>query len=61
MAWIAKQGVPVIVDQISKAYCDAFFDWGGMHQDWWYASATNNRDGWNAIPNSVIIEEDTIF
>jgi hypothetical protein len=61
MARIAKPGVPVIVEQVSEAYCDAFFDWGGVHRDWWLASATNNTYGWNVVPDSVVIEEDTIF
>ena len=61
MARIAKPGVPVIVEQVSQRYCDAFFDWGGVNRDFWYAAAKNNTYNWNVDPDSIVIEEDTIF
>ncbi len=61
MARIAKPGVPVIVEQVSNAYCDAFFDWGGVRKEWWKDMATNDTYGWNVDPSSLVIENDTIF
>lgn len=61
MARIAKPGVPVIVEQISQRYCDAFFDWGGVNKQFWHDAATNNTYGWNVDPDSIVIEDDTIF
>jgi hypothetical protein len=61
MARIAKPGVPVIVEQVSTAYCDAFFDWGGVRREWWLEMATNDTFGWNVDPSSLVIENDAIF
>lgn len=61
MARIAKPGVPVIVEQVSPAYCDAVFDWGGVKREWWHDMATNNTYGWNVDPTSLVIEDDTLF
>ena len=61
MARIAKPGVPVIVEQVSPRYCDAFFDWGGVNKQFWYDAAFNNTYDWNVEPESIIIEDDTIF
>lgn len=61
MARIAKPGVPVIIEQVSAAYCEAFFDWGGVRKDWWQEMASNNTYGWNVDPSSLRIEDDTIF
>ena len=61
MARIAKPGVPVIIEQVSDAYCDAFFDWGGVRKEWWKDMATDDTYGWNVDPSSLVIENDTIF
>jgi hypothetical protein len=61
MARIAKPGVPVIVEQVSPRYCDAFFDWGGVDKDWWKKAALNNTYDWDIDPESIEYEDDTIF
>eukprot|EP00934_Nitzschia_sp_Nitz4_P004081 Nitzschia sp. Nitz4//scaffold22_size323478//37231//38673//NITZ4_000500-RA/size323478-processed-gene-0.442-mRNA-1//-1//CDS//3329542914//4071//frame0 len=61
MARIAKPGVPVIVEQVSPKYCNATFDWGGVHRDFWVQAATNDTYGWNVDPESIVIEDDSIF
>jgi hypothetical protein len=61
MARIAKPGVPVIVEQVSPAYCDALFDWGGVPKEWWYDAAVNNTYKWNVDPSSLVIEDDSLF
>lgn len=61
MSRIAKPGVPVIVEQVSPRYCDAFFDWGGVNRQFWYDAARNDTYGWNVDPDSIIIEDDNIF
>lgn len=61
MARIAKPGVPVIVEQVSAQYCEAAYDWGGVSRQWWQDTAANNTYGWNVDPESIVIEDDTIF
>jgi hypothetical protein len=36
-------------------------DWGGVSQDWFRDSASNNTYNWNVNPDSLIFEDDTIF
>ena len=61
MTRIAKPGVPVSVEQVSRRYCDAKFDWGGVGKDFWYKSAKENTYKWDVDPESIAIEDDTIF
>ena len=61
MARIAKPGVPVIVEQVSQAYCDDFSDWGGVRKEWWKDMAAKNTYGWNVDPSSIVIAPDEVF
>jgi hypothetical protein len=61
MARIAKPGKPVIVEQVSPPYCMAFFDWGGVAKDFWYYAAKENTYNWDIDPESIVVEDDTIF
>jgi hypothetical protein len=57
MIRIAKPGKAVIVEQVSSAYCDAMFDWGGVSKEWWSTSILK----WDIQPDSLYIEADVIF
>jgi hypothetical protein len=61
MARIAKPGSPVIIEQLSPRFCDAYQEWGGVHRDWWMDAARNNTYGWDVDPDSLVIEDDTLF
>lgn len=61
MTRIAKPGAPVLVEQVSPAYCTKLSDWGGVDQEYWNRTATLNTYHWNVDPSSIKIEMDTIF
>jgi hypothetical protein len=61
MARIAKPGVPVIVEQVSAAYCDDYLDWGGVRREWWLETATKDAFGWDVDPSSLVFEDDIVF
>jgi hypothetical protein len=59
MIRIAKPGAPVIVEQVSHAFCSAKYDWGGVDQDFWRPAV--DRYHWDVDPDSFVFEKDTIF
>lgn len=60
MVRIAKPGAPVIVEQVSYPLCEAFFDWGGVSQEFWTNYAVQ-RYGWDINPSSIEFEDDRLF
>jgi hypothetical protein len=59
MIRIAKPGSAVIVEQVSYPYCEEFYDWGGVNQEWWKPAI--DKFGWDIEPDSIIFEQDTIY
>ena len=59
MIRIAKPGAPVIVEQVSYPFCGAYYDWGGVEQEFWPAAI--GRYKWDVDPKSFVFERDTIF
>jgi hypothetical protein len=59
MVRIAKPGVPVILEEISPKYCDAYDDWGGVAKEFWPRAI--EKYGWDIDPQSLEIHDDTIF
>lgn len=60
MVRIAKPGAPVIVEQVSFPFCDAYFDWGGVNQEFWTDYAIE-KYGWEIDPTSIEFEDDRLF
>ena len=60
MVRIAKPGAPVIVEQVSYPFCKAFFDWGGVNQEFWTGYAID-KYGWDVDPSSIEFEDDRLF
>jgi hypothetical protein len=60
MVRIAKPGAPVIVEQVSYPFCEAYFDWGGVSQAFWTNYAIK-KYGWDVDPASIEFEDDRIF
>ncbi|CAB9498022.1 expressed unknown protein [Seminavis robusta] len=60
MVRIAKPGAPVIVEQVSYPFCDAYFDWGGVNQEFWTDYAIP-KYGWEVDPASIEFEDDRLF
>ena len=60
MIRIAKPGAPVIVEQVSYPFCEAYFDWGGVDQDFWTNYAIE-KYGWEVDPASIEFEDDRLF
>ena len=59
MVRIAKPGSAVILEQVSYPYCEEFWDWGGVNQDWWIPSMA--KYGWDVDPSSLEFMDDTLF
>lgn len=59
MIRIAKPGSAVIVEQLSYPYCEEFYDWGGVNQEWWKPAI--EKFGWDVDPDSIIFEKDKIY
>jgi hypothetical protein len=59
MVRIAKPGAPVIVEQVSYPFCEAYYDWGGVEQDFWFDGIQTY--GWDIDPTSIEFEDDRIF
>lgn len=60
MIRIAKPGAPVIVEQVSYPFCEAYFDWGGVDQEFWTDYAID-KYGWEVDPASIEFEDDRLF
>ena len=60
MVRIAKPGAPVIVEQVSYPFCEAYFDWGGVSQEFWTDYAIEKYD-WLIDPASIEFEDDRLF
>ena len=61
LARVAKPGTPVIVEQVSKDYCNAQFDWGGVEKEWWTTAAKEDTYGWDINFESIEIRDDSMF
>ena len=62
MIRIAKPGAPVLVEQVSYPYCQAYFDWGGVGQEFWKRQVLSGQRHWGEIDvESIEFEDDTIF
>jgi hypothetical protein len=44
---------------VSKPYCNAYFDWGGVAKEFWKPAIDEYK--WDIDPNSIVMEKDTIF
>lgn len=38
MVRIAKPGAPILIEQVSYPFCEAYFDWGGVSRRFWHAA-----------------------
>jgi SAM-dependent methyltransferase len=59
MIRIAKPGAPVIVEQVSYPYCEAFLDGGGVALDFWKIAV--ERYQWDVNVDSIEFENDSII
>lgn len=59
MVRIAKPGAAVIIEQVSYPYCEEFYDWGGVSQEWWKPAIA--KYGWDVDPESIDFDKDSIF
>lgn len=59
MVRIAKPGSAVIIEQVSFPYCEEFWDWGGVNQQWWEPAI--EKYGWDVNASSLEFEKDSIF
>lgn len=60
MVRIAKPGCPIIIEQVSYPFCEAYFDWGGVGQDFWTDYAID-KYGWDVDPTTIEFEDDRLF
>jgi SAM-dependent methyltransferase len=54
-----QPGKAVIIEQVSKPYCQAYFDWGGVAKEFWKPAI--NEYKWDVDPGSLVMEKDKIF
>ena len=59
MIRIAKPGAPVIIEQVSKPYCNDMDDWGGVPHKFWASGI--EKYGWNVDKNSLQLARDKVF
>uniref|UniRef100_A0A7S2Y8C2 Uncharacterized protein n=2 Tax=Entomoneis paludosa TaxID=265537 RepID=A0A7S2Y8C2_9STRA len=58
MIRIAKPGSPIILEQISQAYCDNDNDWDGVRQKFWKTFVADKQNG--VDPHSLDMEPNKV-
>ena len=59
MVRIAKPGSAVIIEQLAYPYCEEYWDWGGVTQEWWREAII--KYDMDVDPDSLEFADDVIF
>lgn len=60
MIRIAKPGATIVVESISRPFCDAYHDFGGVDPTFWQRQV-DESDEWPIVPDSLVMEDDKMF